>query len=131
MKFWTEVVNMFWFKEFCAFRESVDGDILDATKKDGMWRQGYNFVLYDIFKGENIVRLIKIARLKWIDYVKHINEQRTVKNLLWQKLRWLDNVEQGINTLQIRKWWDVAKSRSEWKKSLHKPKALSGPYRQL
>ena len=47
-----------------------------------MWRRPYNYELYHLYKDSDIVRLIKMYRLRWIG---HIEEGQSTKHIFYQK----------------------------------------------
>lgn len=54
-------------------------------QEDGLWRQRYNFELYDHSKTEiiPIVRFIKIQRLKWLGHVERMEEGRATRKTVF------------------------------------------------
>lgn len=95
--------------------------------KDYLWRQRYNFELYNLFEDADIIRNIKISRLRWIGHVKHMNDEWTAHKMLnakqygtirtgRPKLKWLDDVEQDIKILQTMEYYHDPNGRKFWRK---------------
>jgi hypothetical protein len=49
------------------------------TKENGQWRIKTNAELITEYQSQNIVTVIKIARLEWLGHVVRMNETRSVK----------------------------------------------------
>jgi hypothetical protein len=85
------------------------------------------------------VTVIKIRRLKWIGHVIRMNEARSVKKILEGKLevrrgrgrpilRWIDDVEDDLRKLGVKRWKAKALDREEWASIIREAKAkLKGP----
>jgi hypothetical protein len=94
-------------------------------------------VLYQIFEEPDMVKCIKINRLRWCGYVVHTDPQRTVQRVFNSKpygsrkigrpkLRWEDEVLQDIRVLDIRNWRDMVTRREKWQRLLRKATAHPG-----
>jgi hypothetical protein len=70
---------------------------------NGVWRIKYNDELYNIYKEPSIVKIIKIARLKWLGHIARMEDDAPCKKITFSqpegsrkkgrpKLRWLDSV---------------------------------------
>jgi hypothetical protein len=75
-----------------------------------------------LYKESNIVRYIKINRLKWAGHVIRLEEQNPVRKVLvavvegrrqWgrPKLRWQDGVKEDARKLGERNWRNAARNR--------------------
>ena len=83
--------------------------------------------------------VIKIRRLEWIGHVIRMNETRSVKKIFEGKLdgrrgrgrprlRWIDNVEDDLRKLGVKRWRTKALDREEWASIIREAKAkLKGP----
>ena len=80
---------------------------------NGKWRIRYNSELYSIHTDLDIIKTIKISKLRWTGHIMRIPEEHPVKKLILlrpegsrragrPKLRWLDGVEEELRTLGIR-----------------------------
>jgi hypothetical protein len=81
---------------FAVKREEVAGD----------WRRLHNEELHNLNASPNIIRAIKIRRIRWVEHVARMGEMRNVCNILVGKLegkrplgrprrRWEDNIRIG------------------------------------
>jgi hypothetical protein len=105
--------------------------------ENGEWRRRYNTELYQLSEEPDIVKCIKINRLRWCGYVVRMDPQRTVQKVFNSKsygsrkigrpkLRWKDGVHQDIGALGIRNWRDMGMRREEWQGLLWKAMAHPG-----
>ena len=99
------------------------GPICDNRK----WRIRYNSELYSIYTDPDIIKTIKISKLRWTGLIMRMPEQNPVKKLTLlrsegsrragrPKLRWLERVE-DLRTLGIRGWRRRALIKTDGKKS--------------
>jgi len=85
------------------------------------------------------VTVIKIQRLEWLGHVIRMNETRSVEKIFEGKLegrrgrgrprpRWVDNVEDDLRKLGVKRWRAKALDREEWTSIVREDKAkLKGP----
>jgi hypothetical protein len=87
------------------------------------------------------VRFIKIRRIAWLGHVMRMDEKRTPKRILeWKPIgriirgrprkRWIEDIEDDIQIMGIRKWRKLCEERVEWKRNTEKAKTHSGLQRQ-
>jgi hypothetical protein len=104
--------------------------------ENGDWRRRYHEGLYQLSEEPDIIKCIKINRLRWCGHVR-MDPQRTVlkvfnskpcgsREIGRPKLRWEDGVLQDIRALDIRNWRDMVMRREEWQGLLWKAKAHPG-----
>ncbi|GFS48228.1 uncharacterized protein TNCV_2296231 [Trichonephila clavipes] len=90
---------------------------------------------YKIYKQSDIVKYVKLLRLKWAGYLARMDEDRCCKKIFPAKpmgnrsrgrhpLRWINSIEKDLNILKVRNWKTVAKSRDAWRKLLEKAWAV-------
>jgi hypothetical protein len=91
------------------------------------------------YKAPNIVNVIKIRRLEWLRHVVRMNETRSVKKIFEGKLegrrsrgrprlRWLNDVEDDLRKLGVKRWRTKELEREEWASIVKVAKAkLIGP----
>jgi hypothetical protein len=71
------------------------------------------------------VSAIKIRRLEWLGHVIGMNEGRIVKKIFEEKLegrrgrggprlRWINDVEEDLRILGVKRWRRKALEREEW-----------------
>jgi hypothetical protein len=104
---------------------------------DGTWRIKTNEELETLIKKENIVRFIKSQTSRWAAHVIRMDTTRTVKKLTeWEprpsravgkpRLRWLNQVEEGLKKMKVRNWREKCKDRRLWNKILKQAKTHQG-----
>jgi hypothetical protein len=112
----------------------IYGPILD---KNGTWRIRTNEELEQLIKAKNIVRFIKSQRLRWVAHVMRMDETRTVKRLTeWEpcssrpvgrpRLRWLNQAEEDLQVMKVRKWKEKCKDRRVWNNIVKQAKTHKG-----
>ena len=105
--------------------------------EDGSWRIRMNHELNDLIENADIVIFILSRRITWLGHVMQIDEKRTPKGLLeWKQIgkcmrgrsreRWIEDVEEDIQRMVIRRWRNLCKERKEWKRVTEKVKMHSG-----
>ncbi|CAG9827498.1 unnamed protein product [Diabrotica balteata] len=52
-----------------CFERKILRRISGAVNENGVWRRRYNFELYKIYQEPDIVKHIKIGRLRWVGHV--------------------------------------------------------------
>ena len=82
----------------------------------------------------DIVSIIKIRRLEWLGHVVRMNETMSVKKIFEGKLegrrrrgrprlRWINDVEDDLRKLSVKRWRMKALEREEWTSIIKKAKA--------
>jgi hypothetical protein len=56
-----------------CFERKILRRIFGAKQESGMWRRRYNFELHRLYKEPDIVKTIKIGRLRWIGHVMRMD----------------------------------------------------------
>jgi len=109
------------------------------TKENGQWRIKTNEELRTKFKSQDTVTVIKIRRLEWLGHGIRMNETRSVKKIFEGKLegrrgrgrprlRWINNVEDDLWKLGVKRWRTKAVNREEWASIIREAKVkLKGP----
>jgi hypothetical protein len=98
-----------------------------AKQERGMLRRRYNFELCRLYKEPDIVKTIKIGRLRWIGHVMRMDVDDPVRKTLLEKpvgqrrrgrprTRFLDNVEEDLGDTGIRAWRRRAMDRERLEK---------------
>ena len=104
-----------------VFERRVLRSILGGIFENKAWRQRRNTKLYRSFKEPDIVKFIKIQRIKRIGHAIRM-EDRATKNIVLAKptgsrprgrpkIRFLDCLEKDFNTIRIKNWRTTAKNR--------------------
>jgi hypothetical protein len=105
----------------------------------GIWRIRNNAELDRVINGADIVRFIKAQRIKWLGHIQRMDTSRTAKRIFeWKprgtrslgrlRLRWLDDVCDGLKVLKVRNWKELAKDRKVWNDLCEKAKTHKGLY---
>jgi hypothetical protein len=87
--------------------------IYGPTKENGQWRIKTNLELMTKYKSQDIVTVIKIRRMEWIEHVIRMNETRSVKKIFEGKLegrrgkgrprlRWINDVEDDLRKFDVK-----------------------------
>jgi hypothetical protein len=93
--------------------------------EQGVWRIRTNLELQNVYRSPDIVTEIKVRRLKWLGHIIRMDGARMAKKVFVSspegrrdigrpKLRWLDDVEDDIKAVGIRRWRIKEQDRSEW-----------------
>ena len=121
-------------KRLMAWERKILRKIYGPTKEDGQWRIKTNLELMTKYRSQNIVNIIKVRRLEWLGHVVRMDETRAVKKLFEEKiegrrgrgrprLRWIDDVEEDIRKLGVKRWRRKALDREEWASIIKEAKA--------
>jgi len=105
--------------------------------ENGIWRSRKNHELNELIGSADIVRFIKSRRIAWLGHVMRMDGGRMPRRILeWKPMdrrirgrprkRWIEEVEEDIQTMEIRGWRKRSKERTEWKKITEKAKTHSG-----
>jgi hypothetical protein len=90
-----------------------------------------------LIKKENIVRFIKSHRLHWAAHVIRMDPLRTVKKVTKcepcstrpvgkPRLRWINQVEEGLKKMNVRNWREKCKDRRLWNEIVKQVKTHQG-----
>ena len=115
------------------FERRILRSIFGAVKVDNIWRRRFNHELQELYKEPNIVKYIKINRLRWLGHVQRMEDERVPLKLLntnpdgnrrpgRPKTRWKDAVESDLKALRVRDWKTLTRNRSDWRKMLEEAK---------
>ena len=96
-----------------------------------------NHELNELIGNADIVRFIKSRRIAWLGHVTRMDGIRMPRRILeWKPIgrrirgrprkRWIEDVEEDIQTMGIRGWRKLSKEKTEWKKITEKAKTHSG-----
>jgi len=84
-------------------------------EETGEWRKLHSEKLNDVYCSPNIIRVIKLTRMRWEGHVARIGERRGVCRVLVGKLegkrplgrtrrRWEDNIKMELQELEFEAW---------------------------
>jgi hypothetical protein len=91
----------------------------------GLWRIRTNLELQNVYQSPDIVTETKVGRLEWLVHIIRMDGAHMAKKVFVSKpegrrdigrpkLRWLDDIEDDIKALGIRRWRIKAQDRNEW-----------------
>jgi hypothetical protein len=89
--------------------------IYGPTNDNGVCRIRYNQELYGLYNEPDVIKMVKAARLRWLGHLYRTEELNPCKKLTFSRptgtrkegrspVRWMDNVQQDLQTLGIRNW---------------------------
>jgi hypothetical protein len=92
----------------------------------GIWRIRSNKELADLYEETDLEMVIKTLRLRWLAHIFRMEEQRDPKKALEGKpgvrrkrgkphRRWVDNVEDDLRKMGIKRWRLITADRREWR----------------
>jgi len=118
-----------------TFERNIVRKIFGSTRTDDYWRIKTKREMNDIFKGQNIIGLIKKQRLNWLGHVERMTEDNIVQKIKrWKpmskrqsgrhKTRWEAGVLEDIKSIKISNWKKVVQDRNSWKKAVEQARTL-------
>ena len=97
-------------------------------EETGEWRRLHNEELNDLYVSPNIVRVIKLRRMRWAGYVASVGEGRSLYRVLVGKLegkrplgrlrsRWENNIKMDLQEVGcgVMDWIELAQDRDIWR----------------
>jgi len=94
----------------------------------GEWTRLHNEELSDLYSSPNIVRVIKLRRMRWAGHVARMGDERGVYRVLVGKLegkrslgrrrrRWVDNIRMDLQEVGCgyMDWIGLAQDRDRWR----------------
>jgi hypothetical protein len=93
-------------------------------EEDGSWRKLHNDELHNLYSSPNIVRVIKLRRMRWAGHVARIGEEKGVYRILVGRPErkrplerprrgWEDNIKMDLREIKIdgENWIHLAQDR--------------------
>ncbi len=116
-----------------VFERRILRSIFGGIKVEDNWRRRYNHELYQLYNEPDIVKHIKITRLRWLGHVQRMEEERVPLKMLntnpdgnrrpgRPRTRWKDAIESDLKNLQVSDWRTLARNRSDWRRMLEEAK---------
>ena len=92
----------------------------------GEWRRLHNEEINDLYSSPNIVRVIKLRRMRWAGHVARMGEERyrvlvgkpEGRRPLWRpRRRWVDNIRMALQEVECgyMDWIGLAQDRDSWR----------------
>ena len=111
-------------EKLILFSNTVNQCVKDKTNEELMTK----------YKTPDTVSIIKIRRLEWLGHVVRMNETGSVKKIFEGKLegrrgrgrprlRWINDVEDDLRKLGVKRWRMKALEREEWTSFIKEAKA--------
>ena len=77
-----------------------------------------------LIEGADIVRFIKAQRIKWLEYIKRMEQTRPTRKLLdWKPMRirpvgrprqrWQEDVMKDLKKLKVKNWKEMSKDKKK------------------
>jgi hypothetical protein len=115
-----------------GFERKILRRIYGAVQVDGVWRSRYKNELYSLFNHVDIIKGIKINRLRWAGHVIR-RENEIIKRIIIEKpegkrkksrpkMRKMDGVEKDLRNLGVVNWKTKPHERDGWRKFLEQAK---------
>ena len=120
-----------------VFERRILRAIFGGKQVDGVWHRRSNLELYRAFKEPDVIKYIKIQRIKWAGHIIRMNKERSTQKIFLARpcgtrargrpsLRWVDCLERDLTTLRVINWKTMARKREAWRKILEKARAHPG-----
>jgi hypothetical protein len=105
------------------FERKILRKIYGPVKENELWRIRRNDELEAIIKEENIVRLIKCQRIRWLGHIERMQDNAIPKKKMFYgklyatrrrrrpKMRWLEDVSINLIKMVVNEWRDRARNR--------------------
>jgi hypothetical protein len=97
-------------------------------EEDGSWKNLHNDELHSLYSSPNIVRVIKLRRMRWAGHVARMGEGRGVYRVLVvrpegkrplgrPRRSWEDNIKMDLREIGINgaNWIQLAQDRVHWR----------------
>ena len=112
-----------------VFERKILRKIFGPVKDNGEYRRRMNHELYELYPDIDVVKVIKISRLRWLGHVSRMAETDPARKIFEDvlegsrkrgrpKLRWKDQVEDSLRDFGIANWRRRAQDRPSWRNTL-------------
>lgn len=120
-----------------VFERRILRTIFGGKLVDGVWHRRSNLELYQAFREPDVIKFIKIQRMKWAGHVIRMNSERSTLKIFLARptgtrargrpnLRWVDCLERDLTILRVKNWKTMAKRRTAWRNTIEKARVHSG-----
>jgi hypothetical protein len=108
-------------KMLMPWERKIMRKIYGPTYENGHWRIKINSELETKYSSQDIVCVRKFRILEWLGHIIRMNGTGTVKKIFEEKLggrgrprlRWIDDVEEDLGNMGIKRWRIKALDRVE------------------
>lgn len=113
-----------------VFERNILRRIFGPVQEGNAWRRRKNRELYQLYRDINVVRFIKLGRLRWAGHVARMGDREIPKRVITEELhgtrgvgrprmRWLEGVAADARRiLGVRNWITAAQDRENWRRLL-------------
>lgn len=117
-----------------TFERKILRKIFGPICVDGEYARRMNHQLYELYDDVDLVRRVKIQRLRWLGHVVRMDEETPARKVFDSApsggqrrrgrpfIRWRDQVENNINAIGISNWRQKAVKRNVWRDILYEAK---------
>jgi hypothetical protein len=107
------------------FERKILRKVYGPLQEGDTWRIRYNEEFNRFIKGEDIVKFIKVQRIRWLGHVKRMEvgamPRRMMKGRLFKgrrkgrpRLRWMDDVLTDLRAMSSGQRWQRIGSSGDW-----------------
>jgi hypothetical protein len=119
------------------FERKILRKIYGLIQEGDTWRIRNNEELNRVIKEEDIVKFIKVQRIRWLGHVKRMEVGAMPRNMMEGRLctgrrkgrphlRWMDDVIADLKIMKIKQWTENTKDTEQWKLVVEEAKAHPG-----
>lgn len=120
-----------------VFERKIMRRIMGPVRTEEGWRTRRNEEISHFMGEDDIVRFIKAQRIRWLGHVVRMEQGRLPGSLLRGEMigirkrgrprkRWLDDVEEDLRVLGVRRWRGEAGDRERWRRIVQEAKVHLG-----
>jgi hypothetical protein len=119
------------------FERKILWKIYGLIQEGDIWRIRNNEELNRSINGEDIVKFIKSQRIKWLGYVKRMEEGTMPRKMTGgrlfvgrrkgrTRLRRMDDVVADLKAMRVKQWMETMQNREKWRRIVEEAKAHPG-----
>jgi hypothetical protein len=120
-----------------GFLKQILRKIFGPVNIDSVWRIRNNMEIDNLIEGADIVGLIKVQKIKWLEHIERMDQARPNRKLLdWKPMgtrpvgkprqRWQEDIMEDLKKLKVKNWKEAAKDRRTWRDLAEKAKTHKG-----
>lgn len=109
-----------------SFERKILRVIFGPVCIEGEWRRRFNHELYGLYSDVDLVKKLKIQRLRWLGHVERMDNNAPARRVFESNPdgvrsrgkppnRWRTQVENDLNQLAVRNWRRLARDRAGWR----------------
>ena len=119
------------------FERKILRKIFGPKYQGGNWYRRTNKELYELSREEDMVKFIKLSRMRWAEHVMRLSDNGPAKKVLMSQpggsrpkgkpqLRWEDQMAEDASRAGCRNWKRAAHNREDWRKFMKEAKTHPG-----